>query len=356
MLSNVNIISHKRLYFFIVTVSSKAIKMVDCNTRTKIRVPLHTSDDDKVSSSTGQSLSPRMEAPIRPDHPLKITWDILTFFLSMTVGLYFFHASIENRCYHEDLRNCLHLHHQSSSDNNQMMQIPTLNVDGRELNVIGIFVECWFMVDIFLNFFTREFRLGGSTQVACWRDVVIRYLTTWFAIDILAFIPWERFVVQRIVATMAKWRPLRKAVHRGSVIIRATPQVVRNLRIGNIRKFLRVAKHSGLGRVKLFSKILRCFPQYTLFYRKLKGVLIIRALRQLHWGTKIYKSLVANNTSITYKSFILNTWKIVRYTVYVVAIMQVYNGVDLRAFVLPMVLISGTFSIEMSFSYRGREK
>jgi len=330
--------------------------MVDCITRIETRLPLHPCDDDKISSSTGEPFSPRTEAPIRPDHPLKITWDILTFFLSMTVGLYFFHASIENRCYHEDLRNCLHLHHQTSSDNNQMMQIPTLNVDGRELNVIGIFVECWFMIDILLNFFTRDFSLVGSTQVECWRDVVIRYLTTWFAIDILAFIPWERFVVQRIVATMAKWRPLRKAVHRGGVIIRATPQVVRNLRIGNIRKFLRVAKHSGLGRVKLFSKILRCVPQYSLFYRKLKGVLIIRALRQLHWGTKIYKSLVANNTAGTCKRIIVNTWKLVRCTVYVVAITRVYSGSDLRALVLPMVLMSGTFSIEMSVSFHGRKK
>mmetsp|Transcript_7964 Transcript_7964/g.11812 ORF Transcript_7964/g.11812 Transcript_7964/m.11812 type:complete len:580 (-) Transcript_7964:451-2190(-) len=276
-----------------------------------------------------------MRAPIPATHPLKITWDILTILLSLTVGAYTTHAAIRDRNFlhhfhdmgnnndyeqdhhhHAHQSSNVHTHHtanhhnaipehsggqHSHSNSDDVMfatlllfniQIPLnllhITIHNTKYNIVAIFIECWFTIDMILNFFT-EHTLRDGRVIRQGRAVKMRYLTTWFAVDALSLVPWERVLVQPIIEMQNRRNIFKKTFVRSKAVLRVTPKVLRNLRKTNLLMFGRVAKQTGWGSRGLIQKMIKYIPKYLMFYRNMKGALAIRLLRQIHWFRKIWK-------------------------------------------------------------------
>jgi len=270
-----------------------------------------------------------MRAPIPATHPLKVTWDILTILLSLTVGAYTTHAAIRDRNFlhhFHDLDNTNHHNndyyddisssnvHSTTTNHNAIpqhegqhssgddvifatlllfnIQIPLnllhITIDNTKYNIVAIFIECWFTIDMILNFFT-EHTLRDGRVIRQGRAVKMRYLTTWFAVDALSLVPWERVLVQPIIEMQNRRNIFKKTFVRSKAVLRVTPKVLRNLRKTNLLMFGRVAKQTGWGSRGLIQKMIKYIPKYLMFYRNMKGALAIRLLRQIHWFRKIWK-------------------------------------------------------------------
>ena len=91
------------------------------------------------------------------EHPFKIAWDVLTLVLSIAHS-YLTHMAIRDR---------------------QFDSSPFIS-----------FCQAWFFADILLNFFT-ESKTNTGEIISDHRRIVARYLTSWFAVDILSLFPWE---------------------------------------------------------------------------------------------------------------------------------------------------------------------
>ena len=244
-------------------------------------------------------------APIPAEHPLKITWDVLTILLSLTVGVYTTHAAIRDRCFLHNYN--LHFNigsgshdleeHCSSTAQNRFdldnvmhaRWIPTVEVFGHKFNAFAVFIEVWFFVDIILNFFTQH-KVGDTGVVLTkGREVKLRYLKTWFVVDALSLVPWERVLIQPVIDLQNRRNWFQKTFFRSRAVVRVTPKVMRNLRKTNILMFGRVARQTGWGQAGLVKKMIRYMPRYLMFYRNMKGALAVRTLRQVHWFRKIFK-------------------------------------------------------------------
>lgn len=59
-------------------------------------------------------------------------------------------------------------------------------------------------------------------------------------------------------------------------------------------KLAKNTKKLGVGGKRLLQLIIKYVPKYILFYRNMKGVLILKFLRQIHFAKKIFRSLNAN--------------------------------------------------------------
>lgn len=192
---------------------------------------------------------------VPPNHPLKILWNVLTVLLTF-VSAYTTHTSIRDRRY--------------------------------ESTAIALFLEAWFVIDILLNFITAHRRSDGtvaSSGSAVWG----RYLTTWFPIDALALVPWERMYLSPIIDRQNRRNLVTKLFFRS----RATVKVTRMLKNHHFKIFGRVVngtKKIGVGGRRLLTLLIKYIPKYLLFYRNMKVVLVLKLLRQIHFGRK-----VANN-------------------------------------------------------------
>ena len=102
---------------------------------------------------------------IPADHPMKIAWDVLTIILTILSALRT-HQSIRDRTYDQ--------------------------------SPFVVFTEFWFILDIVLNFFC-EHKTSSGEIIRDGKAVWARYLTTWFIIDALSVVPWERIYVKPIV-------------------------------------------------------------------------------------------------------------------------------------------------------------
>ena len=102
---------------------------------------------------------------IPADHPYKIAWDALTMLWAL-LGAYRTHTRIRDRVFD---------------------QSPLI-----------LLTEIWFTLDIFLNFVT-EHKTRKGELIGDGKAVWARYLTTWFLIDVLSLIPWERIYVRPVV-------------------------------------------------------------------------------------------------------------------------------------------------------------
>ena len=60
-------------------------------------------------------------------------------------------------------------------------------------SLFNVFCEVWFFVDILLNFVTERKTAEGDI-LRDYRRIAARYLTSWFAVDVLSLFPWERFM------------------------------------------------------------------------------------------------------------------------------------------------------------------
>ena len=278
-------------------------------------------------------------APIHHDHPYKVTWDVLTILLSLTVGVYTTHAAIRDRCFllnymHFTGSNDLidgeniHLIAERKCGNNRSEEfdfrslksarwIPTFEFMGQKFNVFAIFIEIWFTIDMLLNFFTQHKIIPDSnltddtsTIITDGKAVKLRYLKTWFAVDALSLVPWERVLLQPVIDLQNRRNWFQKTFFRSKAVIKVTPKILRNLRKTNILRFGNVAKRTGWGSVGLVKKMIRYIPKYLLFYRNMKGALLIRILRQIHWFRKIFKLCYTGSTAASSKDNELSMSKV----------------------------------------------
>lgn len=192
---------------------------------------------------------------IPAEHPYKVLWDVLTFVLSFA-NVYATHTSIRDRQF----------------GNSWFMSL----------------CECWFVLDIFLNFIT-EYRSESYALKDC-RSVWARYLTTWFVVDVLSLFPGEALYLQPIIDQQNRRGFFKKSFFRTKAVVRVT----RILRGRHFRVFGQAAKHTkhvGVGANRLLRLLIKYIPKYLLFYRNMKGVVALRLLRQVHWFRKCWRNL-----------------------------------------------------------------
>lgn len=199
------------------------------------------------------------------DSRFKVTWDRLTIFISI-LSFILSNYNITTRSYGQ--------------------------------SKINLLCETWFFFDIILNFFTEHKTMDGEV-IRDGKAVWARYLTSWFPIDVLSLVPWERIFVKPIVEIQNKRNIFHKVFRRTKTTIRVT----RKLKGRHFKAFGRVAsktKHAGVGSRKLLTYLIKYIPKYHLFYKNMKIVLAVRSLRFVHWVTRIIKAAwVKTKTSAT---------------------------------------------------------
>ena len=214
---------------------------------------LVTRAQSSSSTTTAQSSRRSWWIVIPADHPYKIIWDVLTM-LWAALGAYRTHVRIRDRVFD---------------------QSPLI-----------ILTEIWFTVDILLNFIT-EHKTSEGDVIRDGKAVWARYLTTWFVIDILSLIPWERIYVRPIVERIKRRNFFQKTFFRSKAVVR----VSRVLRGRHIKLFGKVSKRTGMSLHRIVALLIKYLPKYLLFLRNMKGALVIRALRFVHWLHNIYKKI-----------------------------------------------------------------
>ena len=190
---------------------------------------------------------------IPADHPYKIAWDVLTMLWSL-LGAYRTHIRIRDRVFD---------------------QSPLI-----------FLTEMWFLLDIILNFVTEHKTRNGEV-IRDGKTVWARYLTTWFVIDALSLIPWERIYVRPIVEKIKRRNFFQKTFFRSRAVVR----VSRVLRGRHIKLFGRVSRQTGTPLRQLVTLIIKYVPKYLVFLRNMKGALAVRSLRLVHWLHNIYKKI-----------------------------------------------------------------
>jgi hypothetical protein len=277
------------------------------NTSKRLRRKLKLSSRrySRRSSSSSSSLllqqqkSSQVSSWLIPaDHPLKLAWDVTTVCISL-VSAYVTHTSIQERDYDRT-------------------------------GFLIRFCEIWFLLDIFLNFVTQyrytppgvgaagsaivvpttstgpsnktdtttttnsNNNLSLSTQqqqgcivLASPQKVWARYLTTWFLIDVISFIPWEKIWVKPIVEMQKRRNIVQKVGRRSKVVLK----IGRMLRGRHIRWFKNATRWTkrvvGYDGGRLLVLIIKYIPKYFTFVKNMKAVLAIRLLRQIHWLRKV---------------------------------------------------------------------
>jgi hypothetical protein len=149
-----------------------------------------------------------------------------------------------------------------------------------------LLTEVWFAVDILLNFITEHKTRQGEV-IRDGKAVWARYLTTWFVIDILSLVPWESIYVQPIVEKIKRRNIFQKTFVRSKAVVR----VSRVLRGRHIKLFGRVSKRSGISLHRLVALVIKYLPKYLLFLRNMKGAMLVRALRLVHWLHNMHKKI-----------------------------------------------------------------
>jgi len=201
------------------------------------------------------------------EHPFKIGWDMLTVILSIAHS-YLTHMAIRDR---------------------QFEASPFIS-----------FCQAWFLMDILLNFFTE--RKTSTGEIICdHRRIVARYLTSWFAVDILSLIPWEVLYVKPLIDLQNRRGFFKKSFFRSKAVVRVT----RHLRGKHFRWFGAVAKqtkHHGIGAQRLLRLIIKYVPKYIMFLKNMKGVVAMRILRFVHWSRRSIKNIETKASDVSTKS------------------------------------------------------
>eukprot|EP00429_Kryptoperidinium_foliaceum_P007919 CAMPEP_0176016692 /NCGR_PEP_ID=MMETSP0120_2-20121206/7982_1 /TAXON_ID=160619 /ORGANISM="Kryptoperidinium foliaceum, Strain CCMP 1326" /LENGTH=440 /DNA_ID=CAMNT_0017349697 /DNA_START=82 /DNA_END=1403 /DNA_ORIENTATION=+ len=216
----------------------------------------------RLSSSTRKThVSPRHRPRSRwvipIDSTFKVTWDIMTVILSIA-NSHAMHVSIRERKF--------------------------------GFNAFMLFCNVWFMLDILLNFVTERKTPNGEI-LRDYRSICARYLTSWFAVDAIALIPWETLYVKPIIDLQNRRGFLQKYFFRSRAVVRVT----RHLRGRHFRWFGTVAKRTkqhGVGASRLLRLIIKYAPKYVLFLRNMKGGVAVRVLRQIQWFRRFYHNIV----------------------------------------------------------------
>ena len=243
----------------IVTNSERAAKIVHTNSERAAKLVRNTQRRlEERNKLRRQRRLARMKEPppswwivIPADHPYKITWDVLTMLWAM-LGAYRTHTRIRDRVFD---------------------QSPLI-----------LLTEIWFTVDILLNFVT-EHKTSKGDVIRDGKSVWARYLTTWFVIDLLSLIPWERIYLRPVVEKIKKRNIFQKTFFRSKAVVR----VSRVLRGRHVKLFGRVSKQTGTPLRRLVNLAIKYIPKYLLFYRNMRGALAVRTMRLIHWFYNLYK-------------------------------------------------------------------
>ncbi len=209
----------------------------------------------------------RSRSVIPIEHPFKIIWDVLTVILSIAHS-YLTHMAIRDRRF--------------------------------EASPFISFCQAWFLVDILLNFFSER-KTNTGEIISDHRRIVARYLTSWFAVDILSLIPWEVLYVQPLIDIQNRRGFFKKSFFRSKAVVRVT----RHLRGKHFRWFGTVAKHTkhhGVGAQRLLRLIIKYVPKYIMFFRNMKGVVAVRILRFVHWSRRSFQNIESKPSDATNKS------------------------------------------------------
>jgi len=219
-----------------------------------------------------------VESPwlIPVDHPLKVFWDLATVLVSIIVA-YHSHTRVRDKSF------------------------------GEYDSFISILGDAWFLFDILLNF-VSQIQTGGVVYKD-YKSVWARYLTTWFIVDVVSLIPWERHYVKPIVEIHKRRGIFRKIFFKGKAVVRVTTKILRKRHVQRFGKVARTTKHAGVGARRLLRLIIRYVPKYVFFYRRMKAIIVMRLLRQVHHLRKMVKILspLSSNNSTNYNASTTNT-------------------------------------------------
>ena len=222
--------------------------------------PRNTQQSSESSNDDDEPDKVRRHASVIPaDHPFKIIWDVLTVILSVAHS-YLTHMAIRDRKF--------------------------------EPSPFISFCQAWFLVDILLNFFTER-KTNTGEIISDHRRIVARYLTSWFAVDILSLFPWEILYVKPLIEIQNRRGFFKKSFFRSKAVIR----VVTHLRGQHFRWFGTAAKHSkhhGIRSPRLLRLIIKYLPKYIMFLRNMKGIVAMRFLRFVHWSRRSIKNIEGN--------------------------------------------------------------
>ena len=225
---------------------------------------------------------------IPSNHRLKIMWDMATIALTF-VSAYVGHIYIRDKSTYE-------------------------------WDWFVVFTNSWFFVDLLLNFFT-EHRTADGTVMKTGREVWGRYLTTWFAIDALSLLPWERLFLRPIIQRQKRRNVVVKWFFRSKAVVKVTvsskfylchsitcfshkrasfslfkswftsQRILKGRHVKAFGKLAQSTKRVGIGGKKLLRLIIKYLPKYILFYRNMKGVLVLKTLRLIHVVKKTLRGL-----------------------------------------------------------------
>ena len=126
---------------------------------------------------------------IRSNHRLKLLWDALTILITLLSAVQL-HTYIRDRSTYE-------------------------------YDAFLIFTNVWFGIDLLLNFIT-DHRSSDGTVIKTGREVWGRYLTTWFAVDALSLLPWERMFIRPIIIMQNRRNIVTKWFFRSKAVVRVT--------------------------------------------------------------------------------------------------------------------------------------
>jgi len=234
-----------------------------CRQNGSINVSVSVPSDFPTSFSSFLSKVQR-SIQIPATHPYKTTWDICTIFLTFLCA-YQTHISIKNRSY--------------------------------EMSGLVWISQLWFMVDIVLNFFTVHKEGNSNTtsraspSSSSWLG---GYLTTWFLIDLLSLLPWERVYIQPIIEMQNKRNILHKILFRTKVTVQVSGKLrTKHIKLVKmIRRIVKRTKKVGLGGNLLVRLSIQYLPKYMLYIRNMRGVILVKVLRQIHITRKVVRGLI----------------------------------------------------------------
>ena len=236
--------------------------------RRKQQKSTSTRNDERSKESLRRGRGKILRRSVIPiEHPFKIVWDVLTVILSIAHS-YLTHMAIRDRQF--------------------------------EASPIISFCQAWFLMDIMLNFFTERKTSTGEI-IHDHRRIVARYLTSWFAVDILSLIPWEALYVKPLIDIQNRRGFFKKSFFRSKAVVRVTT----HLRGKHFRWFGAVAKqtkHHGIGAQRLLRLIIKYVPKYLMFLKNMKAAVAVRMLRFVHWSRRSIKNLESKASDASTKT------------------------------------------------------
>jgi len=124
------------------------------------------------------------------------------------------------------------------------------------MNSLSVFMDVWFIFDVFLNFRTGFVDHGATVMDS--NKIAKHYLKSWFLIDFFASVPWEIFLAEGQDGTGSK------TANKAS------------------RKSVKMSKYFKIPKLLRMARLLRAFNKYARFYAL--TLVVLGMLVTLHVG------------------------------------------------------------------------